>query len=323
MIKKVLSFHDNPAKEEIYNKWHITRMLFEIESELHGKKEIKQAKQKLTELIEVIIEKLELRQEKSKKTIDKVLFAYSVIKKAGYTFGKVRPQANSNSFVEHILAGILDCDASSFVILALGEVLGWNIAMRTIDGHSFLFVDGFNVDLGEIKPDSYYLEWASITEDRIGKLFEPLYGKQIVSLFYHNRGLERGLRGLYDSAFVDFNKSLVINPYDIQCWRNAGVAISKYGDIDISIIYLHHSLLLNPNNRNTRTAMNAIKHEKMSRGRQTEYMLTIDCLNKFYDIDNPTTSVAKVLRELAEIRYYSLNDTEGARLARSCASLLT
>lgn len=88
---------------------------------------------------------------------EKLKLVYDVMKEFGIS---LEPQYNSDFFLDNIAEKKLDCDTSSFAVAAIAHEFGWPVHIMFVPNHVFIRWVGdeqFNIDYGEILPDSYYI----------------------------------------------------------------------------------------------------------------------------------------------------------------------
>ncbi len=224
--------------------------LLSIESELFTPDEVKRAYEKVKEILRFVRKRTvstELKPE------DKLRIVYDVMKQLGIGFWG---QDNDDNFISSINTKEknLDCDLSSFVVLAIAHELNWPINLIRTPGHTFVrWDDGkgkkFNVDFGDIYPDEYYLREYNISQDAInqGVYMRKLNYNDVISQFYYNRGIKKSKLGSYEEAIRDYNKAIELNPNDARAYHNRGYAKSKLGIFDEAIRDYDKAIELTPN----------------------------------------------------------------------------
>ncbi|HAC64298.1 MAG TPA: hypothetical protein DCF68_12345 [Cyanothece sp. UBA12306] len=58
------------------------------------------------------------------------------------------------------------------------------------------------------------------------------------------RGMEKGIQGDYQGAIADFNKVIIINPYEITAYHNRGIAYIRLENYSQAIADFNYALLL-------------------------------------------------------------------------------
>ncbi|MFH1874052.1 MAG: tetratricopeptide repeat protein [Pseudomonadota bacterium] len=94
---------------------------------------------------------------------------YDVITEVGLSY---HGDANNGLLIQNIRQGTLDCDTSSFIVLALAREYNWPVHLVHVPEHIFVrWDDGhgirFNIDRQEIHSDQYYIEEFEINRQAI------------------------------------------------------------------------------------------------------------------------------------------------------------
>jgi tetratricopeptide (TPR) repeat protein len=195
----------------------INQLLYmESETGLFTPEQTKEASQKLVSLLNDIKAELKKPENKGLSIVEKIQLAYKMI---WIKFDKA-VDAN-HSFTRDLLKRILDCDASSFVIIALAGELGhedpeWKeVTIGYLPGHAFIRYCKVNIDVGKIFPDVLYSTLFSV---------KPTFlkGSNILALFYANRGIVFTEIEQYGRAIEDYSKALELNPIDVSSYYNRG-----------------------------------------------------------------------------------------------------
>jgi tetratricopeptide (TPR) repeat protein len=69
-----------------------------------------------------------------------------------------------------------------------------------------------------------------------------------LAAIYYNRGAIHGKRHDFDSAIVDYNQAIRLDPQNVDAHINRGVAYYAKGDSDRAIADYERALRLDPNN---------------------------------------------------------------------------
>ena len=216
------------------------RHLFLMEAEVYPKEKIEEAYQILVKLIGEIKHSLEEAERNSLgplRLVDKVKLAYSEMNKTFEFSDQENPL-----FSENLCVHSLDCDTSSFVILALADELKasdpqWaNIGLVVVPGHTVLCVEGTYIDFG-------------FPYKQAETIMTPLYGDAIHEIFYFNIGLAKRWKRDYAGALTAYQKALEINPMNEATWNNLGYIHYRLKDYQKAITAYTLSLEINPTYR--------------------------------------------------------------------------
>ncbi|MFA5812735.1 MAG: tetratricopeptide repeat protein, partial [bacterium] len=109
-------------------------------------------------------------EQKLKLVYDTIKFCGFSMDKPHQTISSILGDANagSNLFIHNINRGQLDCDTSSFIVLAVAHEMGWPVHAVRAPGHMFVrWDDGagkrFNMDFGNLHDDDFYPKEFEIT----------------------------------------------------------------------------------------------------------------------------------------------------------------
>ena len=125
----------------------IHQVLF-IESEMFSAEDVKKAYQILGDILAQV--KRELNENMTNE--EKARLVYEVMRSRGFGF---QDQENA-LFINNLLRKSVDCDTSSFVVLAVAQELNWPVTLVDLLYHTFVRWVGdkpFNIDFGEIRSD--------------------------------------------------------------------------------------------------------------------------------------------------------------------------
>ena len=244
---------DNPIHE-----------LLAIESELAGPKEIQNAYTFVAEVIKRVRQKLSDGRERTNR--EKVQLVYRVMEELGVRF----IDQEDSLFATNVKKGVLDCDTSSFVALAVAHEMGWPLALVLAPRHAFVRWEGegerFNVDMGVIYSDSFYVNWLKISPESIegGVYLASRSRRQVLAHFFANRGVAKANLGRYAKAIQDFTEVIRLDPNDAQAYNNRGVAKGGLGRRAEAIEDYTTAIHLNPNDVTAYNNRGATK-EKLGR----------------------------------------------------------
>ncbi|MFC1478069.1 ankyrin repeat domain-containing protein [Candidatus Margulisiibacteriota bacterium] len=218
-------------------KDNIIYKCFELGEEIFSEKELEEAYDKFTKLINDIKKELKKPFNKNLSITKKIQKAYSVIRK-DFPY----PKKNETFFVQDLLKNQLDCDTSSFVIMALADEMGWDdVGIINLPRHVFIRYQNVNIDFGNIHSDQYY-----INKYPIAKLPAPVFGENVKSCFYFNRGLFKQKKGDYSGVIKDLDEAIRFNPKDADTWYVRGNAKRRNKDYSGAIKDYNEALRLNP-----------------------------------------------------------------------------
>ena len=180
-----------------------------------------------------------------------VRFVYDTIRSLSID---LRP-ADSIFLFEGIRDRILDCDTSSFVVLAVGYELGWPVSLVTAPRHVFVRWGSendpltFNMDYGLILTDEYYIENFSLSDQAVegGIHLRSLDEDGFESLLLSLRGAARVFSGDYSGARLDLDKALQLDRRNLLgVYSQAAFRIVKGNHLS-SIHWLSRVLEMEPN----------------------------------------------------------------------------
>ena len=213
---------DNPKVyiETVKTKFSLNNTIHKIlsiESEMFDSSDIDLAYKLLDEILEGVKSQLsdEMRPE------DKLKLVYKIIREKGFKLIENEIENENALLIDCLLERTLDCDASSFVVLAIAEQLDWPVKLVGVLGHVFVRWEGrdvkINIDYGKILEDQYYIE--EFSWDR-----ESLDLNGIIAVCYYNRGVSKFKLGLYAEAYTNrgYAKSKLGRDKDADMdWRKA------------------------------------------------------------------------------------------------------
>lgn len=155
----------------------------------------------------------------------KLKLVYKIIKEKGYT---LKENPGNSLFVESLTSPkkILDCDASSFVVLGVAQELKWPVTLVQLPSHVFVRWQkgqkAINIDYGEIKSDLFYF-YVSL------KAITPLSRNGIISLAYFNCGLTKHAQNQNQEAIKYYNMAIIQNPNNTTALFNRGISNAALG----------------------------------------------------------------------------------------------
>ncbi len=228
----------------------IVQKLFELEASEFPSAKVAVARELLDELLCDIKKELARPENKDLPAVEKIKLAYEVMGK----HYELKGQANDPSFVGNLCRGVLDCDTSAFVILALSEEMGWNIALRHAPGHVFVRYEdpgtgaGTNFDMGNIFSAEYYEYEFDVPKEQQDLVMPPLRGEQIEALFYLNRANMKYEKGDTAGALADVAHASLLSPNDPALWALMGQVQYAQGEYSAAEISFRKALALNTTN---------------------------------------------------------------------------
>ena len=189
---------------------------------------------------------------KSKKTlVAKVANVYVAMNRSGIKF----KNQDSELFLETINGPQLDCDGSSFVVMAEGHEQGWPIYLVSAPSHMFVRWDNglkdtqqmrFNMDFGLSRPDSSYRKRISSHAISQQVYLENLSQRKFVATVLHNRAGALRKAGRYRTAIREYTRALSLNPKARATYNNRGRAYNKLKRYDKELRDYNQSIRLAP-----------------------------------------------------------------------------
>ncbi len=154
---------------------------------------------------------------------EKVKLVYTVMQDVGITF---RDQENS-LFFENLADESVDCDSSSFILMAVAHELNWPLHLVDVTGHAFVRWQGekeaFNIDVGEIYPDEYYMNGYPISREEI------IEGSNYFPIVHCNLGILLKKLGRDKEAEVEYRTAIALDPKNCDAHNNLGILLEKLG----------------------------------------------------------------------------------------------
>jgi tetratricopeptide (TPR) repeat protein len=195
------------------SKDNIINILFDLEQNFLPKEKITSAKKILNKLVQEICNEFHEPYYASLSTKELIELSYSLIwqqyKKAPTTL------PINGLFSRNLIDGILDCDSSSFIIIAIAYEMGWNdIQLRhfpSSPSHVVVSFKGTIFDYGNTYKEIHYAK-GNLKDAELSKVAPPLSLEQIPGIFYNNAGIYYARRGNYKKAIEHFKKAVKIIP---------------------------------------------------------------------------------------------------------------
>lgn len=248
--------------------------LLRIESDISTRGEV----EKVYSFVGAILSEVKKRISQGELSSEKKLeVIYDVMRDMGIKF----KAQDDGSFIHNILNKALDCDTSSFIVIAVAHELGWPVFLVKAPEHVFVrWDDGggtlFNIDYGNIRGDAFYVGESNISNNSIsmGVYLRNLDYKEMLSLFYSNRAGIKIAMGDESEAMVDSNTALDLNPKNEQAYINHGVINARFGNYEEAISDFKEALRLDPNCAGTYSNIGYVKYELKN------YKLALYYLNK-------------------------------------------
>lgn len=150
--------------------------------------------------------------------------AYNIMKEMGIRF----KEQDDVLFADNMIDGVLDCDTSSFAVLAVAHELDWPVYLVRIPRHMFLrWHDDkkkFNMEWNGNISDSEYIMRSSTSKATVDdKVYlKNLKPYEVLAGFLVNRSIKKVEKGDLKGALADATESLMLNPklleaYGVRC----------------------------------------------------------------------------------------------------------
>lgn len=205
--------------------------LLAIESEVVGKEDVERAYQ----IVQDILNRVRKQLSKAKRTPQqKVELVYHVMLGVGIEFGAQEDVL----FTRNINAMKLDCDTSSFVVLAVAHELGWPLRLVMAPQHVFVrWDDGkgtrFNTDYSAPwlhDSDDYYVRKHKISAKSVGQgvYLKDLDFRETLALFYGNRAAAKDRR---EDAIRDHDITIALDPQYAEVRNDRGATNAFLGNL--------------------------------------------------------------------------------------------
>lgn len=222
--------------------------LLQMESQVAAKGDVRKAYEIVAKIANNIRNDSALN---SAKPEEKLLAVYRQIRSHGIAFGK---QVGSR-FSSSIAGGLLDCDTSSFVVIAVAHEMGWPVWLVDLPGHVFVrWDDGigtrFNMDFGRTLEDSYYIEEYGVVPKALS---DEIYMKKLDlnemrSRFFSNMGNAKSHLGRHEEAIKDYDESISLDPKNAHAYLNRAVSKGELGRYEEEIEDCNEVIRLDPGN---------------------------------------------------------------------------
>jgi tetratricopeptide (TPR) repeat protein len=197
-------------------------------------KESWKAYEKLTQILRVV---KEVNSKACLRPEDKLELVYATMDQMGLRFGDM----DNTLLTQNLNSNQLDCDTSSFVVMAVAHEMGWPVHLVMVPNHVFVrWDDGkgtrFNMDFGEIRSDEYYIKEFKIPPENLQKgiHLKNLTPSQSLALFLHNRGADKADHGDLSGAMADFTESLFLNPKYADSYLDRGQIRMELGEYSLA-----------------------------------------------------------------------------------------
>lgn len=136
---------------------------------------------------------------------------------------------------DNLAEGELDCDASSFIVLAVAHEMDWPVYAVKLPKHVFVrWDDGkgirFNADLGKFFDDDHYRkEWKlSETTLKRGSYLVSMTREELLGDFFGLRASVRPKHWIKE-AYDDYNIAMLYNPNDPRNYFSRAIANEEVG----------------------------------------------------------------------------------------------
>jgi len=203
--------------------------LLSIESEMLSPSEVFKAYEKLSRILRIVKEACHTQTLEPR---EKLRLVYATMEALGIRFGDMDDPLLSRNLNAHQL----DCDTSSFVVMAIAHEMGWPVRIVLAPNHVFVrWDDGkgvrFNMDFGEIHPDPYYIETMKIPPESLqrGIRLKNLNPAERLALFLHLRGSAKADQGRLSEAIKDYTEAIFLNPRFPDAYLDRGHLRNEMG----------------------------------------------------------------------------------------------
>lgn len=158
---------------------------------------------------------------------------------------------------------VFDCDTACLMYLAVGEALGFPLALTDASGHAARNAAGHALVRWQFSATDY-LNWdttdaATYTDEQIQRHFRipPEAVRRGAYLRTHDRdSLESLVRGnvgnhwqsvgRFDKAIAQYDKAIALDPLDPGNYNNRGIAYKSLGNYDAATLDLSKAIELDP-----------------------------------------------------------------------------
>lgn len=227
---------DNPIHE-----------LLAIESEIAKPEEVREAYAFAAKVLAIVRERLGDGQKRSNR--EKLKLVYSVIQELGVRL----IDQKDTLLTANITAKGLDCDTSSFIVLAVAHEMGWPVSYIRAPQHAFVRWEErgerFNMDRAESHRDRFYRKKYGVSREsaRMGVYLTSLFPHQLRAQFFVNRGTAKHDLGRDEEAIKDFNEALRLDPKSVTTYINRGIVMGMLGRNEEAIADFNEAIRLQPN----------------------------------------------------------------------------
>lgn len=216
--------------------------ILSIESEVAGEEKTAKAYTVISDIIKIAKEKIADETSPSEK-LQKL---YGIIRK-DFDIPYGEPNLLSEGLAKR--KKIVDCDAGSFVFIAVAHELRWPVYLATSMGHAFIFWQnsenkylGFEtINGGDIRgKDRDLLKQEAGLIVRNGR-------KHLFAQAYYNRGVTYNDLGKHDLAIRDYTKAIELRPDFAEAYYNRGVTYNDLGKHALAVRDCNRVIDLRPN----------------------------------------------------------------------------
>jgi len=194
---------------------------------------------------------LAVNGKQKKILVAKVANVYVAMNRSGIVF----KNQDKDLFLETINGPQLDCDGSSFVVMAEGHEQGWPIYLVSGPSHKFIRWDNglkdiqqmrFNMDFGLSRPDASYKKHISSHALAQKVYLENMSQRRFVATVLQLRGNVLKKVGRYRDAIREYTRALGLNPKARATYNNRGLAYDKLRQYDKALRDYNQSIGLAP-----------------------------------------------------------------------------
>jgi tetratricopeptide (TPR) repeat protein len=190
--------------------------------------------------------------------------------------------------------GGVNCDSSSALYLAFGEVARLPIKMVRAPGHTFVRWHLKNGDyinwettVGEERTDSHYILKHKIPEATIGRsalhsLDVKRDRRRILANAYVNCGVSWVEKCEPEKAVERFHEAARRDPFYVSPCYNLGLSYLNLGDPDSAVIWARHAVRLNPNHVRSHAILVAAYEELSNRLSSELHRLEVERIDPGY-----------------------------------------
>lgn len=208
---------DNPIHE-----------LMAIEVPMSGQAQIRTSYARLKKILDYVNK----RDRPNMSPQQKLALVYEGMEALGVTFQEGR--GRGLTFNSSMTQKNLDCDTSSFVVLAIAHEKNWPVHLVQVPDHTFVrWDDGqgvrFNMDFKEIHSDTYYARRNHVSPVSVsaGTYMTNRDLNDVLAHFLTLRGLAYMHRDKLDEAAKDFSWAVQLDPASAWAFHNRGIIQAK------------------------------------------------------------------------------------------------